>query len=87
MARRAGAVAPSPACRDGAAQRHIAVNPHEPIKDTGAAAHLSQLGGARGRTRHGIQRLGRPAQSTRTRAKPGVHAHARGADGFHARAC
>ena len=37
-----------------AAKRHIAVNPHEPVKDTGPSPHLSELGRARGPARHGI---------------------------------
>jgi alpha-glucosidase len=41
-----------------AAKRHIAVNPHEPIKGHGPAPHVPELGIARGRARHGIQRLG-----------------------------
>ena len=41
------------------------------------AAHLSELGVARRRARHGVQRLGRSAESARARSQPGVHAHAR----------
>ena len=84
MARRPGAGAPSPARghRGGQApHRGESARAHQGHR---SAPHLSELGGARRRARHGIQRLGRSAESARARGKPGFHAHAGWADGFHA---
>ena len=67
--------------RRSATSRSIA---HEPIKDTGLRRTYPNWVVARRRARHGIQRLGRSAESARARSEPGVHAHAGRADGFHA---
>ena len=77
VARRAGTGASSPAGgrRSGEApHRRESARAHQ---GHGPAPHLSQLGVARGRARHGIQRLGRSAESARARSQPGFHAHAR----------
>ena len=68
-----------------AAKRHIAVNRARADQGHRPAPHLSELGRARRRARHGVQRLGQPAESARARGEPGVHAHARRPDGLHAR--
>ena len=48
-----------------AAKRQIAVDAHEPVKDTGLRRTYPELGVARGRARHGIQRLGRAQEPAR----------------------
>ena len=65
-----------------AAYRHERARAHQGHRP---APHLSELGGARRRARHGIQRLGRSAESARARGESRLHAHAGGTDGFHAR--
>lgn len=46
-----------------AAARHIAINPHEPIKDTGLRRTYPNWVAREGATRDGVQRLGQSAQS------------------------
>ena len=70
-----------------AAKRHIAVNRARAHQGHGPAAHVSELGLARRRARHGIQRLGRSAESARARGEPRVHAHARRARWISRPAC
>ena len=67
-----------------AAKRHIAVNRARADQGHGPAAHLSELGRARRRARHGVQRVGRSAEPARARSESRVHAHARRSDGLHA---
>ena len=47
------------------------------------APHLPKLGVARGRARHGIQRLGHAEEPTRARGEPRLYPHAIGSDGLH----
>ena len=48
-----------------AAKRHIAVNPHEPVKDTGLRRTYPNWVAREGQRGHGIQRLGRAQESAR----------------------
>jgi alpha-glucosidase len=65
-----------------AARRHLSVNPHEPIKDTGLR-RTYPTGSRAKRARHGVQRLGPAAEPAGARGQPGVHPHAGRADGLH----
>ena len=67
-----------------AARHHIAIDAHEPIKDTGLRRTYPNWVSREG-ARHGIQRLGRSAQPAGARGQPGVHPPAVRADGFHPR--
>ena len=84
MARRPVHVAPSPQGRDRGREAPHRGESARADQGHGPAAHLPELGRARRRARHGIQRLGQSAESARARGEPRLHAHARGPDGFHA---
>ena len=59
-------VAPSPARGRGGGEAPHRGECARADQGHGSAAHLSELGRARGRARHGIQRLGRSAESARS---------------------
>ena len=85
VARRPVHGAPPPEGRDRGGEAPHRDQPARADQGHRPAPHLSELGRARRRARHGVQRLGQAAESARARGQPGLHAHARRADGLHAR--
>ena len=70
---------------EAAAKRHIAVNAHEPIKDTGLRRTYPNWIGREGARGMEYNAWGNPRQPARARGQPGVHPHAGRADGLHPR--
>jgi alpha-glucosidase len=70
---------------EAGARHKVAINAHEPFKDTGLRRTYPNIISREGQRGHGIFGLGQSRQSARARAEPGLHPPAGRADGLYAR--
>ena len=87
VARRSGHVAPSSQGGHGGGEASHRGGRARADQGHGLAAHVSELGLARRRARHGVQRVGRSAEPAGARSESRVHAHALGSRSTSRRAC